>query len=387
MSLRMLRLLPVRWSVGLLASLWCASIAWADKLAYDSPDGRQTLDGKLVARNSEEVLFLTPDGRMHLMNTARVVDIEATETAPKPLTQKQMEASLKSEFGGRFKVFSTQRYTICYNCSPGFARSCGRLFENLQKSFVNYFEQQAGFKLAPSEFPLVAVVFGDEREFLEYAAKELGDEMARNVIGYYSFLSNRMVLYDMLAAARNKGLGNVGAARPPVGPDGIDAFNEVNIGTVIHEATHQLAYNSGLHQRFSDNPLWLAEGMAMFFEAPNRQSAQWKGIGEINRPRLDLFRERHLVAGKPLDLESLIRNDDRLRNAETARVAYADSWALTYFLMKTRREQFFEYLSMLARKPPLGQDASDERLADFKTAFGDDLAALEEEVVRYFRPR
>jgi hypothetical protein len=387
MSLRMMRVSSVPWWFGLFLSTCISSIALGDKLAYDSPDGRQTLDGKLVARNSEEVLFLTPDGRMHLMNAARVVGVEDTENAPKPLTQKEMEASLRGEFGTRFKVFSTQRYTICYNCSPGFARSCGRLFENLQKSFVNYFEQQAGFKLASSEFPLVAVVFGDEREFLEYATKELGEDMARNVIGYYSFLSNRMVLYDMLAAARGKGLGNVGAARPPVGPDGIDGFNAVNVGTVIHEATHQLAYNSGLHQRYSDNPLWLAEGMAMFFEAPNRQSGQWKGIGEVNRPRLDLFREQHLVAGKPFDLDSLIRTDDRLRNADTARVAYADSWALTYFLMKTRREKFFEYLSTLARKPPLGQDSPDQRLADFKSAFGDDLADLEEELVRYFRAR
>jgi hypothetical protein len=366
----------------MLVGFW-AHAARADKFVYDTPDGRHTVEGRQVARTDVEVLFAGRDGRMHLVNSNRVVELVENSDTPKPFTKEEMILELRREFGAGFRVFSTNRYVICYNSDVDFARSCSRLFELLHRSFSNYFEK-AGFQIEPNEYPLVGVVFGNENEFLAYASRELGDEMARNVIGYYSFLTNRMVLFDMQADARQKVLANVkGKAQPA--PRGIDGFPDANIATVIHEATHQLAYNCGFHQRFSDNPLWLAEGMGMFFEAPNRNAAQWNKIGEINKPRLTLFRERHFTQNERVNIRALIQNDDLLRDKKTALAAYADSWALTYFLIRTQREQFFNYLRILAKKPALAQDGPDQRLADFKAAFGDDIDQLEEEFVRYMR--
>ena len=37
---------------------------------------------------------------------------------------------------------------------------------------------------------------------------------------------------------------------------------ERNVATIIHEATHQLAYNSGMQRRYADNPMWVSEGLA-----------------------------------------------------------------------------------------------------------------------------
>lgn len=365
-----------------LVGLW-ANSARADKFVYDTPDGRHTAEGRLVARTDVEVLFAGRDGRMHLVNSNRVVELDETPDKPKPFTKEEMIGELRREFGSGFRVFSTNRYAICYNSDTDFARSCSRLFELLHRSFTNYFEK-AGFRIEPNEYPLVGIVFGNENEFLAYASRELGDEMARNVIGYYSFLTNRIVLYDMQADARRKGLASV-KGKAAAGPRGIDTYAEANIATVIHEASHQLAYNCGLHQRFSDNPLWLAEGMGMFFEAPNRNAADWNKIGEINKPRIALFRERHFAQSERVNIRALIQDDELLRNKKTALAAYADSWALTYFLIKTHREQFFSYLKILAKKPALAQDGPDQRLADFKAAFGDDIDQLEEEFVRYMR--
>src|SRR5207253_9543744 len=65
-----------------------------------------------------------------------------------------------------------------------------------------------------------------------------------------------------------------------------------NIATVIHEATHQIAFNSGMHTRYADNPLWLAEGMAMYFETPDLSSKSgWKTAGAVNDLRLGQFQE------------------------------------------------------------------------------------------------
>jgi hypothetical protein len=321
---------------------------------------------------------------MHLITNSRVVELKETPEKPRPFTKEEMIAELRREFGGGYRVFSTNRYVICYNCDTEFAKSCGTLFERLNRAFINFFSK-AGFEIKPSEYPLVAIVFGEERDFLTYASRELGEDMARNVIGYYSFLTNRMVLYDMQANASRKGLGNVGT-RPQPGRRGIEGLANANIATVVHEAAHQLAYNSGFHQRFSDNPLWLAEGMAMFVEATNRQAPNWDRIGEINKPRLDLFRKRHFGADAvPVDITLLIQSDDLLRNKDTALDAYADCWALTFYLIRTHREQFFQYLKNLGKKPALLQDNVEQRLIDFRAAFGEDTNQLQEDFVRYMR--
>jgi hypothetical protein len=373
---------------GLILAACLASRATVrgDSFVYDTPDSRHTVEGRLVSRNSAEVLFLGRDGRMHLVNSNRVMEVKETEEKPKPFTKDEMVAALRSEFGNAFRVHTTNRYIICYSSTYAFAKSCGTLFERLSNAFTNYFEQQAHMPVEPNEYPLVAIIFDSEQEFLAYATQELGDEMARNVIGYYSMLTNRMVLYDMQAGAGRAGLGQVARKRPGGIAGGIDALPEVNVATIIHEATHQLAYNCGFHQRFSDNPLWLAEGMGMFFEAPNRQAATWRGIGEVNRLRLDTFREQHLGPNaKPVNLPRLVQTDELLRDRKTALAAYADSWSLVFFLMKSRREQLFNYLRILREKPPLDQDTPEQRLADFKSAFGPDIAKLEEEFVRYMR--
>src|SRR5438128_674333 len=98
----------------------CVATVHADTLVYDTPEGRRTVDGKLTARTSVELLFLARDGRMHLIDTARVVDIREDEVQPKPLTRKELLAELRAEFGGRFDVFPTTHYLICYDTDPGF---------------------------------------------------------------------------------------------------------------------------------------------------------------------------------------------------------------------------------------------------------------------------
>jgi len=37
------------------------------------------------------------------------------------------------------------------------------------------------------------------------------------------------------------------------------------VSTIVHEATHQIAFNCGLHTRLSDCPVWFSEGIAMYF--------------------------------------------------------------------------------------------------------------------------
>jgi hypothetical protein len=154
------------------------------------------------------------------------------------------------------------------------------------------------------------------------------------------------------------------------------------VATIVHEATHQIAYNCGLHTRFSDCPLWFAEGIAVFFETPDLSSKRgWRGMGDINRPRLVQFR-RYLRSRPDNSLETLVRDAKRFRDPQQAPDAYAEAWALTYFLIRTRPKQYVAYLKLLSTKKPLIDEGPEARLEEFENAFGK-LEALDAEFLRY----
>jgi len=148
------------------------------------------------------------------------------------------------------------------------------------------------------------------------------------------------------------------------------------VATIVHEATHQIAFNCGLHTRQSDCPLWFSEGIAVYFETPDlRSSRGWRGIGEVNWPRLKQFRS--YLRRRPADsLVTLLSDDARLKSTEAGRDAYAEAWALTYFLINRHSEQYVSYLKLLSTKKAFCWDDAKTRLAEFKQVFGDDLEAL-----------
>ena len=63
--------------------------------------------------------------------------------------------------------------------------------------------------------------------------------------------------------------------------------------------------------------------------------------------------------------------------------AYSQAWALSYFLIETRPAKYVKYLKRIAQRDPLKSYPPEERLSDFKSAFGDDLEKLETSMLRY----
>jgi len=155
------------------------------------------------------------------------------------------------------------------------------------------------------------------------------------------------------------------------------------VATIIHEATHQIAFNSGLHARYADISLWVSEGLAVFFETPDLRSSQgWRNIGGVQLSRLAQFRQYR--KDRPEDsLRTLLADDGRFRQTSTALDAYAEAWALHHFLITTRLKDYVRYQQQLSARPLLIYDTPEERLAAFRQAFGEDLAALDAEFLRY----
>ncbi|HEY4311378.1 MAG TPA: DUF1570 domain-containing protein, partial [Pirellulales bacterium] len=213
------------------------------------------------------------------------------------------------------------------------------------------------------------------------AQAELG-EAASSIIGYYSLATNRMTMYDLTGIESLRAPGdrrgspaqiNLMLSRP-------DA--ERTVATVIHEATHQIAYNCGLQTRYADIPLWISEGIAVYFESPDLSKPKGsRNIGSINQSRLAAFAE-YAERRPPDSLKTLIADDARFRDTSKALDAYAEAWALNYFLIHQRPKQYRAFLQVLAAKKRLIWDDPSERLAQFTAAFGD-ITALEADFQRY----
>ena len=67
----------------------------------------------------------------------------------------------------------------------------------------------------------------------------------------------------------------------------------------------------------------------------------------------------------------MLASDRPFRDSRTAVNAYADAWALNYYLIKYHPKEYTAYLKMLAQKPRLGKDGPERRLEEFCDSFGD----------------
>ena len=340
------------------------------------------VSGRIVVQAQDGgLLVLAPDGVLWTVQPQELLE-RRTDAAPFRLAgAQQLAQSLSTELPAGFQIYNTAHYVICYNTSKAYAQWCGGLYERLYRAFHNYWERR-GLHLSAPQAPLVALVFSRKDLYTDYARQELGDA-ANSIIGYYSLRTNRITTFDLT------GVEALLAHRGRVGT--MARINQVlsqpnaspTVSTIVHEATHQLAFNCGLHTRYADVPLWVSEGIAVYFETPDLNSSKgWRGIGAVSRTRLT--RLRRYLRERPHDsLATLLADDSRFRNPQQAVDAYAEAWGLCHFLLRRYPRQFTQYLQELAQKKPLLYDEPAERLRLFQRHMGLELEELDAELVRY----
>jgi hypothetical protein len=370
-----------------MAGLLAASVIADPAIALDHvtlrQHGKETkVTGRvLVSAQDGGLLLLARDGVMWMVQPDELVKHVKDDQPFEPLTAEEMGPRVLAELPAGFDVYRTAHYVICYNTSRDYAQWCGLLLERLHLTFTNFWSRR-GFSLKTPEFPLTAIVFADQQSYEAFSRAELGDAV-RAIIGYFSLRSNRMTMFDLTGVAT---LGRSGRGTTAAQINRILSQPEAErmVATIVHEATHQIAFNCGLHNRFSDCPLWFSEGIALYFETPDVSGAKGgsSAVGTVNRTRLARFNE--YLRQRPKDsLVTLIRDDKRLRDTKQGLDAYAEAWALTYFLLKQHPKQYIAYLKTLSAKEPMRWDDPETRLREFQQAFGDDLPKLDAEMVRY----
>lgn len=325
------------------------------------------------------VLLLAPDGVLWPVPKEEIVSRRSDDKPFVPMSFDALQKQVSTELKG-FRFHKTKHYLIAYNTSQAYAHWVGALFERLHDAFYTYWTRK-GAELHEPTFPLVALVFNTKESYALYSRAELGDATG-SIIGYYNLKSNRMTMYD-LTGVEGAGGGERAAAR--INQILSQPGAERTVATIVHEATHQLAFNSGLQVRLADIPFWVSEGIAIYFETPDLESTKgWRNIGGVNQ--VNLFNFRKYLPSRPAgSLEALLCDDKRFRDPAVAADAYAEAWALNYYLLRTKSEAYVKYVKLLAQQQPLGNLEREERLKQFRQCFGEDLSALEAEFLRYMR--
>jgi hypothetical protein len=380
-SMNMPRIASLLGGIIFVVLVFAAPAPAVDYVTFRRDGKTVEIEGRLIVKAEDGGLLMqTRDGVLWAVLPEEKVKHEHDDRPFEPYSADELAKRLLSELPQGFKVRRTAHYVIFHDTSTAYAEWCGALFEQLYRAFANFWSRK-GFDLRQPEFPLAAIVFADKTSYLNFSKPELG-EAGQSVVGYFALMTNRMTMYD-LTGVEALGL-NVGHGRSTAQINQVlsQPAAQQTVSTIVHEATHQIAFNCGLHARLSDCPVCFSEGIAMYFETPDlRSSKGWSGLGALNRLRLEQFQK--YLAARPADsLAKLIRDDRRFRDTRKAADAYAEAWALTYFLLRQHPKQYIAYLSMLSKKKPLFMDDADERIDQFRKFFGE-LDALDAEFVRY----
>ena len=360
-----------------------------DRLEVDVQGETVTFRGRLVTSGDPNALLLLhEDSRLQKISRSDVLRHESDKSGLEFASRDKVVESLRIEFGSEFNIHQTAHYIICFNTVPEYAKWVGALLERLHRAYYAYWGKRRGDLQAVTK-PLVVVVHKNQVSFKKYVEGDLGAS-SEYIPGYYSQESNRINLYDLSRLTERQEKMVIQGSRPGSPAQQISRVlnhptAERNVATIVHEGTHQLCFNSGMIRRLSYTPLWLSEGMAIYFETPDLSHATgWTAVGRVNQYNLKYF--RYLVQNRQLlELKALLGSDEVFRSSETVRAAYAQSWALNYFLQKTRPEEYRSFVKMQRLHVPLSEVSEDRRLSMFISVFGGGLTQLENEFLNYMK--
>lgn len=313
-----------------------------------------------LGHTSRSVSLLRRNGQLLTVKPDELVDPKIVSRF-RPFSQSEMRGELLQEFGKGFDVSGTGNYLVVH---PKGARDlwAGR-FEQLYRSMTHFF-QVRGYRMKRPEFPLVGIVFHSRDEYLAYLQRSVRFNGASS-IGVYVPQTNRIYLYDATAGSGTK-----------------SREWENNLGTIMHEAAHQTAFNTGVHVRLAETPRWLGEGLGCLFEARGiYDSSHYRNREDrINYVRLMSFKQNvNQDAAKIIN--DMIATDKPFQYDPER--AYAAAWALTFYLSEREPRKYIRYLRTVSKHQPLQKYNSATRQKEFAALFGRDSRMVGARVSRF----
>jgi hypothetical protein len=246
---------------------------------------------------------------------------------------------------GPFRSSETEHYLGIGNAPDDHRNQALRICEELATVYQKHF-QSKGFTVELPKRRLTVVTLKDLASYAAY----LGEDPGPVEGGHFDLDTDRLVIFDFLSKAANLAAA---AAR-------------VNTFTLVHEALHQLTFNTGLLNLKGDVPTAISEGLAAYGELWQRRPRPIT-LGGANIQRLRVFVQHPDQAGEWIPLATLLTDDELFANEEKQQLAYAQSWALVHYLMKTATAlpKFRAYLAAIRERRDAGK-----RIADVEASLG-----------------
>jgi Protein of unknown function (DUF1570) len=319
----------------------------------------EPLVGLPIHWSNFEAVLLESTGRMHHLSQSDIAAHKLLDRAFQPQSTVECSRLLQQELGASFEVLIQGPYVIA--APTGRAARWRDRFQSLLAGYVRYFEVR-GWPLRQPDFPLVVIVLPDRNSFKRFLAHE-NVRTGGNVVGSYLPRSNRCVMYELEAAM------------------GVN-WSETE-ATIVHEAVHQIAFNTGVHERLAENPLWLVEGFATMFEQPAVYDSRVSHSNIESRMHAAKVQQLQAILREPGGLESRIRSlieSDNLFQQEQL-PSYVVGWALTFYLSERMPNELAAYLK-LQRQRDFGNYSTVARSTDFRKAFQMDPASLAQQIQR-----
>jgi len=255
-------------------------------------------------------------------------------------------------------LISRNKHFLCLGNAPDKFRAAALgICESLSEAFLAYFRER-GFKVAfPTHRPTV-IALKDDASYRAFINDDPGDLEG----GHYDLDTNRLVMFDF----RPK--------KPDLGADP----QRINLLCLVHETIHLLCFNTGLLSLKADVPACISEGLATYAEL-------WQPRGKGKMGGKNEYRLEALVIAIRQNAESwipiadILADDDVCEGKKTAQRAYAESWLLVHYLIKTPAQlvKFKAYLADI----PVAKGAA--KRVEYAEARLGSLKALDREVKRY----
>jgi hypothetical protein len=349
---------------------------------------------------------------------AAVAYLKIKAELDRPPARDEADAGWRKKLLGGYKIAESDRhhYVVVHNANGGSDVQMHTHLDLLENSFRGFYYWFAlkGVVLPVPRHRLVAVVTAQQRDFNHFHKILTSGPVV--VDGFFARRENLAVMankrqddtYDSLnkfwkkwedrgfkrteILSGKRGEGHPKLAAPDVVAEAQMVAlmlkvleQEAELATISHDASRQQLFASGLLPRNVAAPEWVLFGMGSFFETPLQ--SPWPGIGAPNSYYLPRW---HELKGKGFErspgdtLRKVIsdayfraippegESETPLRHAHDAAVrkARTSSWALTYYLAKSKLDGLQRYFKEVSKMPRDIELDDEVLLGCFARAFG-----------------
>lgn len=303
-----------------------------------------------------------------------------------PFPKGPREKVFAEKLGEDYRPRYTDHFVVLYNVDEKVVKNFILRLEQTYKS-VHRFTEKQGIKIEYPKEKLIVIFCLDYDELDGLCEQFVGRSAPASVAGlYWSGSVNFSIFYDMSQSkamlefaskadrlreearkARNRRVKRQKFKKAQWYVGRAKRYQQTrNRSVVQHEVAHQLLYNFEVHRSGVRNPRWFLEGLATLFEPPPGKSGA--GFNVINQKRLGAIRET-FVNYTADDLREFV-GAGHTRGKMLSLENYARSWALCYYLLKTKGKQFPTYIDLIKQRSRRKEMTPQDAIADFEKAFG-----------------